>query len=372
MEKITVPFELKRFDTESNDDYYVFEGYVAAFGNVDYGNDRIIKGAFADFLANPPKDKIPALWQHRHSEPVGIFPVSEMREEDKGLFVRGYLPKDDEFVTKRVVPQMRIGSVGEMSIGYDALEWGRDGDIRTLEKLHLWEGSLVTIAMNNQAVITSLKSVVPYDDLPMADRSRAWESDSALGRVREWAGVDDNGSLEDPEVQQKYRQAFFWFDGADADLLGAYKLPFADVIDGQLQAVPRGVFAAAAAMRGARGGVYMPSSDRPGVIRNIEKYYDKMGLESPFSKTFRIDDIDAVDIRALEKMLREGVRFSNKQAKKLISIVKSLSHRDDDQGGLRDGEWLDQLHKELSNVLTKIGGKTNARKEPGSRDKNQS
>ena len=81
-------------------------------------------------------------------------------------------------------------------------------------------------------------SVVAFQDLAMADREREWDGDAANKRVRMWAGVDD-------EPNAKYRKAFVWFDGDSKDQFTAYKLQIADVIDGRLRAVPRGVMAAA-------------------------------------------------------------------------------------------------------------------------------
>ena len=298
MDKLIVPLEIKKLGEDDNN--FTFKGHLAVFNNIDEGDDRIIPGAFKDFLVKSKQKKeevVPIFWVHKSSEPVGIFPISEMSEDNKGLAVTGLMPKDDTFVSGRVIPQMRIGSVRKMSIGYDTKDFEMDGMIRNLLKVHLFEGSLVPLAMNDQATIIDFKAVVPFGDLPITDRARAWDATSALGRIREWAGMEDGdeGSLEDPDVQSKYQKAFFWYDRTDADLLGAYKLPFADIIDGKLTAVPRGVFAAAAAMQGARGGVFVPESDRPGIIRNIEKYYEKMGMESPFSKAFRLDDLNCVD-----------------------------------------------------------------------------
>jgi HK97 family phage prohead protease len=354
MDKITLPMSVKQINTD--DDYFIVEGHVAAYGNVDYGDDRIEHGAFSDFLKNAASNgqvNVPTLWSHRHNEPIGIMPISDMREDDKGLFIRSLMPKDDDFVKGRVMPQVRVGSVRQMSIGYDAEEWGYDGDIRVLKKLHLWEGSLTPIAMNERATVTSFKTVVPFGDLPLADRTRAWDSDSAMGRVREWSGINGDGDLSDPDVQSKYRKAFFWYASADGDTFDAYRLPFADVIDGKLTAVPRGIFAAAASMRGARDGVYLPQNDRPGVIRNIEKYYEKIGLESPFGKSFRVDSLKTIDVRDLEKILRSGARFPAKTAVAIISAIKSAGLRDVDPTDNRDGNEAEcvAINNKLDEIL---------------------
>ena len=355
MERITLPLEVKQ--VSGDESTFSFEGHLAAFDNVDHDGDVIIKGAFADWLNKSLKDNkenIPIFWSHNSSEPVGVFPLKNMKEDNLGLLVKGVLPKDDTFVSGRVIPQMRIGSVRKMSIGYRIKDYDFEGDVRILKSIALWEGSLVTLPANENASVTSFKSITPYGDLPLASRDRPWDSDAAIGRLREWAGVNgDDGSLSDPEVQARYKQAFFWYDEADSDLLGGYKLPFADIINDELKAVPRAIFSAAGVLRGARGGVYIPRDERPGVIRNVEKYYDKLGLDSPFGKSFRIDDFSSIDERNLEKILKSGASFSNKMAKALISIIKQAGLREVEQKQ-RDADNDHKIMEALTEVMNKI------------------
>ena len=94
-------------------------------------------------------------------------------------------------------------------------------------------------------------TVTTFQDLPLADRDRAWDGDAADKRVRKWADATD-------EPDAKYRDAHVWYDADNKDEFGAYKLLIADVIDGRLKAVPRGVMAAGNVMQGARGGVDLP------------------------------------------------------------------------------------------------------------------
>ncbi len=56
------------------------------------------------------------------------------------------------------------------------------------------------------------------------------------------------------------------------------------MIDGELKAVPRAVMSAAQVLNGARGGVDLPAKDVSAVKRDVERYYEKMGEEAPFSK----------------------------------------------------------------------------------------
>lgn len=118
-------------------------------------------------------------------------------------------------------------------------------------------------------------AVTAFGDLPLADRDRAWDGDAAEKRVRAWAEAED-------EPNEKYRDAHVWYDADAKENFTAYKLLIADVIDGRLKAVPRGVFAAAAVMQGSRGGVDVPDKDRDRIKSHLAKYYDKLDETPPW------------------------------------------------------------------------------------------
>jgi HK97 family phage prohead protease len=107
------PFEVKATAEENN--IFTFEGYASTFNNIDHGDDVVIRGAFSNSLAK--NSQVPILWGHKINEPpVGIS--VQLYEDDKGLFIKGNLPKDDTLVSGRIIPQMKIGSIKEMSIGF--------------------------------------------------------------------------------------------------------------------------------------------------------------------------------------------------------------------------------------------------------------
>jgi hypothetical protein len=118
-------------------------------------------------------------------------------------------------------------------------------------------------------------SVTSFQDLPLADRDRAWDGDAAEKRVRKWADAED-------EPNQKYREAHVWYDQEKKDNFTAYKLLIADVVGGKLVAVPRGVMAAAAVMQGSRGGANLPEKDVDRVKSHLAKYYAKMDDTAPW------------------------------------------------------------------------------------------
>lgn len=120
-------------------------------------------------------------------------------------------------------------------------------------------------------------AVTSFQDFPLADRDRSWDGAEAERRVREWAGA-----TEDPN--ERYRDAHVWYDADKPENFGSYKLLVADVIDGRLRAVPRGVMAAAAVMQGSRGGVDLPKKDIDGVRRHLARYYRKLGEDPPWDR----------------------------------------------------------------------------------------
>lgn len=120
-------------------------------------------------------------------------------------------------------------------------------------------------------------AVTAFGDLPLADRDREWDGAAAEKRVRAWAKAED-------EPNARYRDAHVWYDADAKENFGSYKLLVADVVDGRLVAVPRGVFAAAAVVQGSRGGVDLPAKDVDRVKSHLAKYYAKLDETAPWDR----------------------------------------------------------------------------------------
>jgi hypothetical protein len=120
-------------------------------------------------------------------------------------------------------------------------------------------------------------AVTAFQDLPMADRDREWDGNAAEKRVRKWADAEDGPN-------ENYRDAHVWYDAENRDNFTAYKLLVADVINGKLEAVPRGVMAAGNVMQGSRGGVDLPEKDIDRVKSHLAKYYAKMDDTAPWER----------------------------------------------------------------------------------------
>ncbi len=131
-----------------------FTGYGSVFDVVDSVGDRINKGAFTQSLvARMPK----MLWQHDMREPIGRW--SEAREDAKGLYLRGKL----SLGTTRgrdAYALIKDGALDGLSIGYRVPAGGaaREGNIRVLKAIDLWEVSLVTVPALDVATLESVKA----------------------------------------------------------------------------------------------------------------------------------------------------------------------------------------------------------------------
>lgn len=269
-----------------------------------------------------------------------------LKEDDKGLFFKLLLRSLEKIfnpLTKDAVSSYMESFGHALSIGGQWFFEDPDNP-NHLTKAVIYEISLVGVGADRNALTDAdypkhIKSVVPFGSLPLADRDRPWSASKAKKRVQEWAGGEDG--LDTATIQKKYKRAFFWWDAEKPETLKSYKLPFADIIDGALTAIPRGIFAAAGAISGARGGVDIPDNEKDVVITNIKKYYKKMDLDDPFesSASFRIDDISVLSARDIENLFRSGVSVSKTTAISIASLISSLLRRDSDSKDRRDSDY---------------------------------
>lgn len=141
----------------------VFEGYASLFGVADLGKDAVAPGAFADSLRRRGVAGIRMLWQHDPAEPIGRWLA--IAEDARGLRVRGRL----NLAVARARENhalMRDGAIDGLSIGFRAERARSDrSGLRRLEKVDLWEISVVTFPMQPGARVAGVKRVGP---LPQA------------------------------------------------------------------------------------------------------------------------------------------------------------------------------------------------------------
>jgi HK97 family phage prohead protease len=321
------PVELKAMDEETG----IVEAIVAVMGNIDLGNDVIHPGAFTKTI-NERGHKIKVLDNHNSSSVSSVIgrplEIREIGREDLsedllaaypdatgGLYTKTqYLIDTPEGVG--AFRRIAAGVVDEYSIGYDVIKAdydtvkraGKSTEVRNLREIALWEYSPVVFAMNPATATVSAKEKLSRDvlaqiereigddidaswsinimisrkmavspqDFPLAPRDMEWDGTGAEGRWRDWAGGGEDIANMD---WQQYRRGFVWYDAENTEQIGSYKLGIADIVEGEPMIVPRGVFAASAAVMGARGGVDISQSDMDEVKSTLVEYYMRMARE---------------------------------------------------------------------------------------------
>jgi HK97 family phage prohead protease len=148
----------------------VFEGYASLFGVADLGKDVVMPGAFAASLAQRGASAIRMLWQHDPAEPIGRW--LDIAEDARGLRVRGKLNLAVERA-REIHALMRDGAVDGLSIGFkvERARSERPTGLRRLEKLDLWEISIVTFPMLPGARVSTVKRRTARN--PAAQRATA-------------------------------------------------------------------------------------------------------------------------------------------------------------------------------------------------------
>ncbi|PLW76963.1 HK97 family phage prohead protease [Cohaesibacter celericrescens] len=135
----------------------LFEGYACLFDKEDLGHDLIRPGAFSKSLKQRGQQGIKLLYQHDPAQPIGQW--LSIREDAKGLFVRGQLALDVE-KAREIHSMMKAGILDGLSIGFRTVRGHSDkkAGVRYLVELDLWEISIVTFPMQPDARISSIKA----------------------------------------------------------------------------------------------------------------------------------------------------------------------------------------------------------------------
>jgi HK97 family phage prohead protease len=165
----------------------VIEGYASLFGEIDQARDMVMPGAFTQTLKQRGLRKIPMLFQHDPSEPVGVW--LEMKEDLRGLWARGRLIPD---VTRarELLALLQAGAVDGLSIGYRTQRGQIEPKtrVRKLYQVDLWEVSIVTFPLLNGARVSAVKEA-PMSRL-RAQAERDWTNLASLNLTRITGATD--------------------------------------------------------------------------------------------------------------------------------------------------------------------------------------
>lgn len=136
---------------------YQFEGYLSTYGNVDRDGDVMVKGCFDASLKQ--KSIVPLLWNHNQNSVIGKL---ELSSNEKGLAAKGYLNLKDE-KAQNILDLLKMGALDSMSVGFivhdhQPVQKDRPFGGWNITKAEVYEGSIVTVPANDQAVIQNVKS----------------------------------------------------------------------------------------------------------------------------------------------------------------------------------------------------------------------
>ena len=128
----------------------LIRGHAAVFNSeTDLGwfRERIAPGAFSESIG---KDDVRALFNHDENFILGRNTAGTltMREDEQGLYVE--IDPPDTQVARDLVTSIERGDISQMSFGFQTIKdsWETEEnaakDLRTLEKVKLWDVSPVT------------------------------------------------------------------------------------------------------------------------------------------------------------------------------------------------------------------------------------
>ena len=148
MEKRT--FEIEGLEIrKAEDGKRTIRGHAAVFNKVADGGwfkEQVAPGAFKDSIGI---DDVRALWNHDPNHVLGRNKSGTLRlsEDERGLAIE--IDPPDTQMAADLVTLIERGDVSQMSFGFQTIKdsWETkegDKDVRTLEKVKLWDVSPVT------------------------------------------------------------------------------------------------------------------------------------------------------------------------------------------------------------------------------------
>lgn len=144
--------EIKNLSTDD----VTIHGYASVFDILDSHNDIVLKGAFKETIQRFDSGKIiPILWQHMQDKPIGI--VDSIEEDEYGLYISARILKGIRY-GQEAIELIKSHIICGFSIGYNVINHKIDyeSDTRIINKIDLWEISVVTFPANSETLITAI------------------------------------------------------------------------------------------------------------------------------------------------------------------------------------------------------------------------
>jgi len=160
------------------------------------------------------------------------------------------------------------------------------------------------------------------------DDSDPWDAQKAEASLRKWASSDGSGAKETIDWA-KYREGFAWYDDTNPQDFGSYKLPHHefDTKTGKFEVVWRGVVAAMAALKGARGGVDIPAGDREAVYNHLRRHYEEFEREAPELSEPIYKEGDDVEVKELQEKVKTLEEENAQLKERIAELEKELQKK---------------------------------------------
>lgn len=165
----------------------VVKGYGSIFGNIDSDGDVIRRGAYNKTIKENGY-RVKYLYQHDMNKPLGK--MLNLYEDEKGLVFEASIPKTQ--LGKDVIELMKAGVITENSVGILPIQKEHKDNYRELTECKLFEISAVTLAANDQAMITDVKGSI--------DKNQLFERFDKLSKVINKQISDELGYAIESEI----------------------------------------------------------------------------------------------------------------------------------------------------------------------------
>lgn len=299
------------------------EGIIRAIlstPDVDSYNDITLPSAISTEQLCGTEVKV----DHRPNQTVGY--ATKAYREGEDTIVELELSEKSKYY-KKTVKKIENGEFKGLSFGYYVTKSRMEGDKRILEEIEIEEITLSRAPANKQAKILSFKSLNSFDNIPIAPLDTPFDRSKADMNIRRFLNAVD-------APNEEYTKCFLWFDKYAMEKFSSYKYQILDVVDGQLQIVPRAV---KVALNGNEFFADDNSSGRYEILRMLDAKIEerrvekKHELKSSLQKATTTNQImklwrDADSMEMKSNDMRESI-FEAIQKTQAISL-KSQENKD--------------------------------------------
>lgn len=158
----SAPLRVKATDEAEGEG--IVRGVASVWGNIDSYGDVMIKGAFAESLAEykDAGDSVPFMWSHESSDPFAyVGELTDTKETDEGLEFEAKFDMDNP-TAAQVYRLLKGRRLREFSFGFlprETEQTERDGEpVREVKSVELLEVSVVHVGANRATRVIEVRS----------------------------------------------------------------------------------------------------------------------------------------------------------------------------------------------------------------------